>query len=220
MFRQRKWAFEHLAFVIDGPPKIVPLAVDLHENLVKLPPPPARPHPRNPTLADLGCKQRSKSVPPEPDGLIAWVDPSLVKKVLDVPQRKQKLDIHHHGKQDDLGAGAKVPEGAAFGHPQNTRQPTRLLKTHPSDGAKRPGWFAQGICSDRAAVRTDLATLRMWRHADHQQPPVRRMDLTFSTERLTGALLDRLTQHVSILEMNGDSYRLGQSRARKAPTST
>ena len=39
---------------------------------------------------------------------------------------------------------------------------------------------------------------------------------TFSSERLTGALLDRLTHHVSILEMNGDSYRLGQSRARKA----
>ncbi len=38
----------------------------------------------------------------------------------------------------------------------------------------------------------------------------------FGSERLTGALLDRLTHHVSILEMNGDSYRLGQSRARKA----
>ena len=33
---------------------------------------------------------------------------------------------------------------------------------------------------------------------------------------LTGSLLDRLTHHVHILEMNGDSYRLGQSRARKA----
>src|SRR5690554_6290364 len=39
---------------------------------------------------------------------------------------------------------------------------------------------------------------------------------TFGSERLTGALLDRLTHHVSILEMNGDSYRLAQSRARKA----
>ena len=37
---------------------------------------------------------------------------------------------------------------------------------------------------------------------------------TFGTERLTGALLDRLTHHVNILEMNGESYRLGQSRAR------
>ena len=38
---------------------------------------------------------------------------------------------------------------------------------------------------------------------------------TFGTERLTGALLDRLTHHVNILEMNGESYRLAQSKARK-----
>ena len=43
---------------------------------------------------------------------------------------------------------------------------------------------------------------------------------TFGTERLTGALLDRLTHHVNILEMNGDSYRLGQSRARKVEATT
>lgn len=36
---------------------------------------------------------------------------------------------------------------------------------------------------------------------------------TFGSERLTGALLDRLTHHVNILEMNGESYRLGQSKA-------
>ena len=30
----------------------------------------------------------------------------------------------------------------------------------------------------------------------------------FGSERLTGALLDRITRHVHILEMNGDSYRL------------
>ena len=37
----------------------------------------------------------------------------------------------------------------------------------------------------------------------------------FGAERLTGALLDRLTHHVQILEMNGESYRLKQSRARR-----
>ena len=37
------------------------------------------------------------------------------------------------------------------------------------------------------------------------------------SERLTGALLDRLTHHVHILEMNGDSYRLKQSRRKKNP---
>ena len=34
----------------------------------------------------------------------------------------------------------------------------------------------------------------------------------FGSERLTGALLDRLTHHVHILETNGESYRLRQSR--------
>ena len=35
------------------------------------------------------------------------------------------------------------------------------------------------------------------------------------SERLTGALLDRLTHHVHILEMNGESYRLNQSKKQK-----
>ena len=44
----------------------------------------------------------------------------------------------------------------------------------------------------------------------------------FASERLTGALLDRLTHHVHILEMNGDSYRLKQSkrRSRNIPDDT
>ena len=37
----------------------------------------------------------------------------------------------------------------------------------------------------------------------------------FGAERLTGALLDRLTHHVHILEMNGESYRLRASRRRR-----
>ncbi len=37
----------------------------------------------------------------------------------------------------------------------------------------------------------------------------------FASERLTGALLDRLTHHVHILEMNSDSYRLKQSKSRQ-----
>jgi len=40
----------------------------------------------------------------------------------------------------------------------------------------------------------------------------------FGSERLTGALLDRLTHHVHILQLNGESYRLkaAQSRQRRA----
>ena len=43
---------------------------------------------------------------------------------------------------------------------------------------------------------------------------------TLGSERLTGALLDRLTHHVHILEMNGESYRLNESKARKAGRKT
>jgi DNA replication protein DnaC len=39
------------------------------------------------------------------------------------------------------------------------------------------------------------------------------------SERLTGALLDRLTHHVHILELNGSSYRLKQSKKSKDVTS-
>ena len=42
----------------------------------------------------------------------------------------------------------------------------------------------------------------------------------FGSERLTGALLDRLTHRVHILEMNGESYRLRQSRQAATVRST
>ena len=38
----------------------------------------------------------------------------------------------------------------------------------------------------------------------------------FGSERLTGALLDRLTHHVHILEMNGESYRLKDSKRKRS----
>ena len=41
----------------------------------------------------------------------------------------------------------------------------------------------------------------------------------FGSERLTGALLDRLTHHVHILEMNGESFRLTQSKKKRAHSS-
>ncbi len=40
---------------------------------------------------------------------------------------------------------------------------------------------------------------------------------TFGSERLTGAVIDRIPHHVNILEMNGESYRLNQSRSRIKP---
>jgi DNA replication protein DnaC len=42
----------------------------------------------------------------------------------------------------------------------------------------------------------------------------------FGSERRTGALLDRITHHVHILEMNADSYRLKQSRRKRTQPQT
>jgi hypothetical protein len=42
----------------------------------------------------------------------------------------------------------------------------------------------------------------------------------FGSERLTGALLDRLTHHVHNLQMNGDSYRLNHSKSRSRRASS
>ena len=41
--------------------------------------------------------------------------------------------------------------------------------------------------------------------------------LVVLSKRLTGALLDRLTHHIHILEMNGESYRLKCSRENAQP---
>ena len=45
--------------------------------------------------------------------------------------------------------------------------------------------------------------------------PFQEWTTVFASERLTGARLDRITHHVHILEMNGESYRLKQSRSRR-----
>ena len=45
--------------------------------------------------------------------------------------------------------------------------------------------------------------------------PFQEWTTVFASERLTGALLDRLTHHLHILEMNGESCRLKQSRSRR-----
>ena len=43
-------------------------------------------------------------------------------------------------------------------------------------------------------------------------PPFDDWTQVFGSERLTGSLLDRLTHHVHIIEMNGGSYRLKSSQ--------
>jgi len=81
---------QNLAFMIDGAPEIAELAVDLHKDLVQMPPPlRIAAHVRYPLLSDLGGEHRAKPVPPKPDGLMADVDPALGQEILDVAQRQR-----------------------------------------------------------------------------------------------------------------------------------
>ena len=109
-------ALQHLAFVIDGPPEVMSLAVDLHEHLIQMPPPVTSAHALDAVPSDLAGEDRAEPVSPEPHRFVADIDAAFVEQVLDVPQRQREADVHHHGQSDDLGAGLEVPEGAAFGH--------------------------------------------------------------------------------------------------------
>ena len=47
--------------------------------------------------------------------------------------------------------------------------------------------------------------------------PFQKWTSVFASERLTGALLDRITHHVHILEMNGESYRSSKADRDAGP---
>ena len=77
-------AFQDLTFVIDGAPEVVPLAVDLHKNLVKVPLPEARSHPLDPAFSYLTGEHRTELMPPKPRRFVVYVDALLVKQILHV----------------------------------------------------------------------------------------------------------------------------------------
>jgi len=102
------------------------------------------------------------------------------------------------------------------------RDEKRLLRLHSAGSLQAPDHRRARLCATvdhrrRAVVRGLQSALRARLHHCHQQSTVRRVDRCVR-ERLTGALLDRLTHHVHILEMNGESYRLKQSKQRQRRT--
>jgi DNA replication protein DnaC len=66
----------------------------------------------------------------------------------------------------------------------------------------------------RTAVRGLQPTLRTQRHAVTSNLPFNECTEAFGSERLTGALLDH---QVHILETNGESYRLKDSKGTLPP---
>ena len=112
--------------MVHGPPKGVCLAIDLHEDLVEMPTVlDTRAHAIDPYLADLGREHRAKTVPPEPNGLMADLYAAFVKKVFDVAQRKRVADVQHYGQANDFRAGLAVAKGGVLDHrPKPPRRPT------------------------------------------------------------------------------------------------
>ena len=91
----------------------------------------------------------------------------------------------------------------------------RLLEARMGKAGKRE--YVQVLLEDRrrAAVRSLQPALRAGLDPGDLQLAFDEWTEIFGSERLTGALLDRLTHHVHILEMNGESYRLNQSQKRR-----
>jgi hypothetical protein len=67
----------------------------------------------------------------------------------------------------------------------------------------------------RFASFADRSSTARWVAASRPSGAIEEWTTVFGSQRLTGALLDRLTHHVHILELNGESYRLKQSKARR-----
>jgi hypothetical protein len=92
------------------------LTVDLHEDLVRMPPLMACAQAVNAPLSDRCRDHRPDPMPPETTGLGADTDAALAsQQVLDVAEGRREPDVHHHRQADDLGACLEPPEVAGFG---------------------------------------------------------------------------------------------------------
>lgn len=90
--------------MINGPPQVMSLAVDLHKDLVQVPLLLWNlPHVTRAANTDLSGKHRPEAINPVPHTLVADVDAALMKQVLDIAKRERKPDIHHDRELDDLG---------------------------------------------------------------------------------------------------------------------
>jgi hypothetical protein len=73
--------------MINGPPKVVSLAADLHEHLVHVPfPVQVTPHRLRSPLADLQCEFGTEPLLPKPNRFIAHFDVAFVQQIFDIPE--------------------------------------------------------------------------------------------------------------------------------------
>ncbi|MEP6869911.1 MAG: hypothetical protein ABJA20_15505, partial [Novosphingobium sp.] len=101
------------------------------------------PHQVDSLPSDVRREHRTKPVPPQPHRLVAQVNPTLKKQVLNISQRQRKTDVHHDYKPDYLGRGMEISEWA--GRFARSRHATAL-----PDQARIANWC---ICFDSALTR-------------------------------------------------------------------
>ena len=78
-------AFQHFARMVNRPPKVVCLTIDLHENFVQAPlPVRICAHSARALSTDFRREHRAKSIPPEPNCFVTDVDPALVWQVFEI----------------------------------------------------------------------------------------------------------------------------------------
>ncbi len=121
---------QDFSFVVHGPPEVVPLAVDLHEELVDVPFPfGVGAELLNPLPSDLRGEHRAEPVPPIAHRLMAHVDAALMEQVFDIPKRQWEPNIHHHRKANDLWRRLEVAKGRGLGHARTLGRPPARLKS-------------------------------------------------------------------------------------------
>ena len=97
--------------MVDSSPEIAGLAIDLHKDLIEVPPPLRDlAHVASSSHPDLAGEHRPETVHPCPNALVANVDAALVEKVFDVAKRQWKSDVHRHRNLDDLGRRFEIAE--------------------------------------------------------------------------------------------------------------
>ena len=104
--------------MIDGPPEIACLTVDPNEGLVQVPPPlDMLPSDLLLPVAKLSCNDGSEAVPPEPDGLVADIDPTLMQQIFDLaqplrePHAEQDRRADHRRRAIEIAKRVRHPDG-------------------------------------------------------------------------------------------------------------
>jgi hypothetical protein len=92
--------------MINSPPKVAHLAVDLHENLVQMPLPSAGFHSGNTPFSDLRGEYWNEPMLPVSDRFVANLC-SALQRALDVSELQREP---HHRQADHLRAGFEVTE--------------------------------------------------------------------------------------------------------------